>query len=440
MLIYLDLNVIEHLKKEDSEGLLGLIQADQSRNVYCFSEAHLYDLCRDQTDEKFDDMELLKEIAENHCFSFDNEVVFQYETPREFYDRFDWTPVMLPITDTFSGFDFILESFKLIPINFSQTLMGAAPENMPEHFKKMLFEPTTLYDFVISFYDFSKELNEKQKSFKALLQYLRKHDYVNHIFPLIGIKGFNGTEITDREAFLSSYSEFCNKNTSNLSIYDSFVRMYYCLEFLGIVKGNAQKQRMLNMANDGRHAFFGGYCDIIVSRDEDFLKKARLLYSAVGIYPCLMNGSEFIKWVEAGPRKDDNIAGLINEVLNIKNLTCIDQHQTETMVYTSYALNKIYFEYFDVLTVSEQSGEYFFYFQAEKIRFSKGTLLLQIKLLLNLLLADLGPDIQNKGGFYYDEMSEDGWPGRAWFHGEYQVELHLQNGLNLTFNPIPNLP
>jgi hypothetical protein len=75
MLIYLDLNIIQDLKKDDGSRLLSLIQTDQLRNVYCFSEAHLHDLSRDQTNEKFQDMELLGQVAADHCFSFDKEAL-----------------------------------------------------------------------------------------------------------------------------------------------------------------------------------------------------------------------------------------------------------------------------------------------------------------------------------------------------------------------------
>jgi hypothetical protein len=310
------------------------------------------------------------------------------------------------------------------------------PDDMPEQFKEMLLETTTFYDFFSAFLGFSSELTEQQKSFRSLLQYLRKQNLIANAFETLGIKGFDGKDITNREVFLETYSAFCLKDLQQVNSYTGFVRMYYCLEFLGIVSGKAQKQKMLNLANDGRHAFFGGYCDIIVSKDGDFLNKARFIYNAIGIYPCLMSAIDFYQWLEAGPRKDDNMKSLMDEVHNIAKLECIDQRETETTKYTSYTLGKIYFEYFNVLTVGEEAGKYFFYFSAEKLRFSKGALVLEIKLLLNLLLADLGPDLQNKGRFFEAEMSEAGWPGRAWLYGDFIAELLLNDGLHLTFNAV----
>lgn len=441
MLIYLDLNVILDFKKEAGADLLSLIEVDKKRNIYCFSEAHLHDLSRDQTDEKYKDMELIARVAENHCFSFNQGVKFQYETPREYFDRFEWNSSLFLVEDASPEMNLVLEAFKLIPLNFAQALGNTTlPDEMPEELKVMLTETTNFYEFFNLFYGFTKELNDRQKKFKELLRFLHKHNYVSNPLHPLGIEGYDGTKITDQEKFLSSYSSFCLKSMPNASTYDGFVRMYYCLEYLGIVNGKVNKQKMLNLSNDGRHAFFGGYCDIVVSKDEDFLTKAKFMYEATGIFPYLMPAQEFYDWLKAGPRPNDNLEGMLGEILKISELYCIDQHETETTKYTSYELSKIYFEHFDVLTIGQVSDdEYFFYFQAEKRRFKKGTLILQIKILTELLLAELGPDIQNKGGYYDEEMTADGWPGRAWFYGAYQVELLLNDGLHLTFNAIPNL-
>lgn len=441
MLIYLDLNVILDLKKDDGARLLSFIKSDQDRNIYCFSEAHLHDLSRDQTDEKYSDMDLIAQVAGEHCFSFDGEVKFQYETPREYFDRFEWNPTLQLLSEGSSGINLMTEVFKLIPLSFRQGIGdNPLPDDMPDQFKTILDQTTNFNEFINLFYGFTKELNEQQKSFKALLQYLHQHNYVTNPLYALGIEGFNGTEITDRDTFFSSYSTFCIKNMPNSNIYEAFVRMYYVLEYLGIVKGKPGKQKMLNLANDGKHAFFGGYCDIVVSKDEDFLTKASFMYETTGIYPQLMSAKEFYEWVEAGPRPDDNMAGITGELLRLNELSYINQHEKDNTKYTTYSLSKIYFEHFNILTIGDISGEYFFYFSAEKRRFNKGTLVLQIKLLTDLLLADLGQDLQEKGAFYIDEMTDNSWLGRAWRYSDYIVELILNDGLHLTFNCIPDIP
>jgi hypothetical protein len=437
MLIYLDLNVIQELKKDDGGQLLELIQADQKRNIYCFSEAHLHDLSRDRTDEKFADMALIEKVAGENCFSFDKKVIFQHETPREYYDRFDWSPVE-SLENLFSDSHILLDKFKLILLDFNSFLTDAEwPLDMPANFRNILKNTVTFYDFFIAFCDFSQELTDQQKSFKGLLQYLRNQNLIGNIFDHLGIRGFDGTNIINPKVFMESYSAFCLKEMPNANIYVAFVRLYYCLEFLGIVKGKAAKQKMLNLANDGRHAFFGGYCNMVVSKDVDFINKANFLYGAYGIHPYIIPFEEFRNWLVSGPRPDDSIDGMVKEVLNIANLYFIEERETTDTIYTSYSLSKLYYDYFDVLTIGNCSGSYFFYFSAEKLLFTKGTLLQQINLLTELLLKDLGIDMQLKGSFTSTEISNDEWPGRGWFYGDYQVELHLNDGLHLTFNALP---
>lgn len=127
----------------------------------------------------------------------------------------------------------------------------------------------------------------------------------------VPIRGFDGTNITNPKEFMESYSAFCLKEMPHANIYEAFVRLYYCLEFLGIVKGKAAKQKMLNLANDGRHAFFGGYCNMVVSKDVDFINKANFLYGAYGIHPYIIPFEEFKNWLISGPRPDDSIDGLV---------------------------------------------------------------------------------------------------------------------------------
>ena len=59
MRIYLDTCIVQDLKNENNKELLNSIIQSKGELVYCFSEAHLYDLARDKTDEKFADMQFM---------------------------------------------------------------------------------------------------------------------------------------------------------------------------------------------------------------------------------------------------------------------------------------------------------------------------------------------------------------------------------------------
>src|SRR5260221_4630471 len=142
MRIYLDNCVFQDLKKEENQYLLSIIKSDKTRNIYCFSEAHLYDLTRDPSIQKYDDMQFMAEIAENHCFYFKEKTRFEYLTPAEYYDSFDWSATTT-MSDLFPEHDQLSQTIKLlfqtIPLNFADLIPSdQLPADMPDGFKDLL--------------------------------------------------------------------------------------------------------------------------------------------------------------------------------------------------------------------------------------------------------------------------------------------------------------
>lgn len=72
MRLYLDSSVFQFLKKDENKELYDLVLKDKSNNIYCFSEAHVYDLIQDKTSHKLDDMTFIETIVDNNCWHFDS--------------------------------------------------------------------------------------------------------------------------------------------------------------------------------------------------------------------------------------------------------------------------------------------------------------------------------------------------------------------------------
>ena len=66
MRIYLDTCILQDLKNENNKDLLDSIIQSKGELIYCFSEAHLSDLSRDKTDEKFSDMQFMEQIVDDN--------------------------------------------------------------------------------------------------------------------------------------------------------------------------------------------------------------------------------------------------------------------------------------------------------------------------------------------------------------------------------------
>ena len=247
MTIYLDSCVFQYLKREKNSALLDLIRADKSKNIYCFSEAHLFDLNRDPSDEKFKDMEFIEGIVENNCYFYDKRICFEYYTPAEYYDSFEWPDLSNIRPENFCcpSLENIL---RLIPLNFKDLIPAEQfPADYPKQFVELLNKTSNFYDFISASLDFTSSLANEKKVFGEFVRYLHKSSLVEGIYKSAGIVGFDGNRITDKTAFIDSYGKVFLKEGQKKYRYDLFLDMYNGLEIYGLVKGKPKKQKMMNL-------------------------------------------------------------------------------------------------------------------------------------------------------------------------------------------------
>ncbi|MEO6838606.1 MAG: hypothetical protein ABI185_09455 [Ginsengibacter sp.] len=436
MTIYLDSCVYQDLKKEKNGILLNLIKADKSRNIYCFSEAHLFDLTRDSTNEKFDDMDFIESIADNNCYYYKKKICFEYITPKEYYNSFEWPNLanLKNEVSVFSGFENILKS---IPLNFNGFITsGQIPIDCPVQFIELLNKTTNFYEFASAMLDFTESLTNEQKSFKEFIKYLHKNSLIGKIYESFGIKGFDGEKITNKEEFLQSYGNHFIKKGEQKYRYNLFTDMYCGLEILGIVKGKPKKQKMMNLINDARHSFFGGFCDILVSKDEDFLKKTKFLYNAYDLNTLVLSVPEFHEYLTKFPKDESSILELVKEIQETNSKNPEREWEEDGGHFCLKTLNRTFYNYFDAVTFVFENDTSFYYFSKYSNSFSTGVLTKQIEYVTNKLAAELGDDIYKRNMFDSNEIVDGKWYGRNWFIGEALVALNFTNGLFLRFYPI----
>ena len=85
MRIYLDTCVFQDLKNEENKNFLSSIIKSKGECIYCFSEAHIQDLSRDKTNEKFSDMSFMGMIVDNNCFFYEKKFLVSNYTPLNYY-------------------------------------------------------------------------------------------------------------------------------------------------------------------------------------------------------------------------------------------------------------------------------------------------------------------------------------------------------------------
>jgi hypothetical protein len=439
MRIYLDSNIFQFLKSDASSELKQLIDEDKKHNIYCYSEAHIFDLLRDKTDNKLSDLEFIGKIVDDNCWHYDKKILFDYIKPIDYFNSID-SNTEFSLDGVFSNEPLLMpfkQVFKSIPLKFSDFISSSPlPVDFPENLKKVLYEPTNLYDFMLLFFNYSSELTAEQKKFKELLTYLRSNDLIIDIYKYIGIEGYENGKLTDKVKFRESLLTHLLKDKKEKYRYDLFLEVYNTLEIYGIVKGKPRKQALPNMIDDGRHSFFGSFCDIVVSMDSDFINKTKFIYDVFDYKISVFNIDEFRQWLELSKQQYiSGFKGLLAEFN--KDFTTIPEFHREVRdekLFVLYKLSQTHLSYFNLIgLVFSDKFEYYF-FSKEDINQSTGTLIKEIQYVTDVLINDLGNDIYGNGVYVKDEFIEGNWSGRVWLFDNIQINLSFQQKLFLTIS------
>ncbi len=444
MRIYLDNCIYQDLKREENKILYDTIIESKQHHIYLFSEAHLYDLSRDATDEKFSDMEFIESISENNCL-LNDEVGAKLLTPKEYYDMYDWENLVssediLSSKDPYIGL--IMSMFKEIPLPFDSVFKSAVfPSKYPKEFIDTMTEPSNFKEYMELMLNAS-ELMKEQSFFKGILQGSREVNTTEKFYKAIGINGFDGEKVTNKEEFKQSYIKFTNKSnqfdeSKKRGDYQLFINMYMGLEVLNIVKGKPKKQKFTNLMNDARHAYFGAECDIIVTKDTDFIEKTKFIYDVFDITTSVLTLEEFRNTPHLNAVSD--FSELINEIVGISNYLENNKLNLDDSKVLSIPLSKIYIGYFNLLYRVEDEDKRSFIITKRVDEYKNQSLIKEIGLVTDRLVDRLGVDINGKDYFDRNEIVGDNWEGRTWVKDETTIYLNFRNIIELIFYKSDNL-
>ena len=285
--------------------------------------------------------------------------------------------------------------------------------------------------------NYSDTLTAEQKAFKEQLQYLHNNQLTTNL-NLLGIEGYDGQQITDKEKFRNSYADYYLKSTNGKSKYryDLFTDMYNGLEFFGFVQGKPKKQKMMNMLNDSKHAFFGGFCDIVVSKDDDFINKTKFMYNLHEIDTQVFNLTEFADFLyNRVPNK--SFQDLITELKQENIIYEINENEQHAIC---QRLSDTYYGYFNAL-INHSNGN--IYFTKENNLLGTGTLVKEILYCVNQLIKEFGVDCYSKGKWITNELEKDSekeWQGRTWLIGNsIVVDLKFTDRLYIILGMAKNI-
>jgi hypothetical protein len=434
LIVYLDQNVYQDLKKEENEHLVQKIQAAKEYLLIVFSEAHLYDLSRDKTDEKFNDMDFIASIAANNCLVFTDRTEIINCTAREYYDSYDWSNVFDiediddPIWELMKGM------LKTIPVDFKSLLNGVdLPSEVPDSIRSVLLKPINMYDLMVVMIDWSETLSNEQKEFKQLIQYLHSSSLKYKMYEAAGISGYDGENITDRGAFYDSYIKKFIPEGQSKTRYEVYTDMYNGLEFYGFVKGRPKKQRMMNLINDAKHSFFGTVCDVVISKDVDFLEKTRFMNKAEGYEVKVLPYEELESFLDEQARcavlTIETLFSEIVEPFNEEEVFYTDEEDGLKRMFVE--LKNSYYSYFNIKAiVFDEYGNYWTIYR-KPINYNNSPLKLQLRYIVTRLILELGEDLEQKGEYTFSEQVDEKSIVRTWIIDDIIIDLILDRELYL---------
>lgn len=470
--IYFDKNVYSNLKTNAKylELTNKLLNAKDS-TIFLFSDAHIDDLMRDNSEHKFSDLDFIERFTDDnyiHINNFNTGCSITYQTPKVVFNRkqFDSNTTGLKLSlDTILLlkkipkfkelsilFKTIEELKKVIdeaPNKYSIDFIPESPSSeMQEYINKLGIENKE-YD-KDEWVKLSNEISDKIQNDEGLFKMGRrlgiKELGLKNIN--ISIKDINFDEMLRESKLGKSFTEAVNialEPLRNLPLFDNFFAeytfSYMMMNILGIDEEKNKKAKFRNTQTDSHHSFYGMFSDYFVSSDKGLITKTKVLYNLYGIRTRVLFLDEFI---EEFSFLDDNFIDFSSFIqtlrYNIKNSPIV-QHksslQSEIKSQQQILPNK-YFSYFNTLESHflPESETFIFYNQRNGI--NDFLMVKEFKSVVNKVHKLLGTDLSGIGEFDdsdLQELRQNEWSGRAWSIGDSSISLKYlqeQNRLILT--------
>lgn len=352
--IYLDWNVINHL--EENTELYDFICQNQSHFVFVYSPAHFSDLMKSYTEggdnEYFErDLERLETVCETHLMRYyDKKIGIHRCSPREFLEK---EGKDYPVSKYLLHFDEIKESLKIGELDLYDIFC--------ESLKSIRFDKRIELPLLGSFSNAYELLNLSLEFFKKLMT---DEKYVKNVRvggtnivgnkELPNINNYNPNEVVGAiNGFLSSQGsdfdmeELIKKNTKSEHKDDEKIFFESLYVSLDLMRYHPDKRDLMNIFTDADHAFYGAYCDVLVTDDAKMRLKAEAVYSYLGIGTKIISGKELKEYLCDELSKEYDLELPLEELFSNQH---IPEEYDEDTVYGKWVrLEHPFFSFFNKL-------------------------------------------------------------------------------------------
>lgn len=457
MRIYLDKQIFSHLFKQEQEKYCSLLPKLLSRmdtNLFCYSHAHLLDLKNDTTDIKFRELEFMETLVADNYISYhgiDKKTSFYLARPTETFESEINTSENIDIASLFSKNTKDLSELEKMRRDGLENVASNIKSNYgflsPLELPYSSFKPEDAYflgdlpiDKMSSYFT---ELLNKMEDDKSIYKQIRNESdkSFNNGKYIAEAGNSNFNEELKNSPLGKTFLDFVEKNLNpngdkHISRYDFYINAYCILDLLGICKEPAKSIKFNNMLNDGFHSYYGAYTDMVVSDDNGFLKKTKILYKLLGIETKVCHINEFMEAFDFAVDKSHN--NNFSELLNYDLESGIVLGSKKSLQFNRETITiKTALEYFGLFNRIDNMVEdkvQYYYMYSETKNYSPGLFFREFEMVINHTYNLFGPDIHSRGKFDWEtenmQISNHEWPGRLWKLNGLIIHVEVNKGNN----------
>ena len=448
MRIYLDKNIFSNIRNKDSyKELADKINEYKENNDFYYSYAHILDLQKDKTTKKFDDLTFIGKITNNNYLlrewkkSTNSYIVEPIEAFNSADSDIDVNEISkLANLDQFLGKKNYLQE-QLATVEFPDSIDNQYPEYM-KNILKIFSDQKEDFDFEKLIKDqmlLSNELKENSSIYKEMRRFNREsqHLFLNKDtnsrpesiddFFENSILGSTLLEYAEKNIFVEPLNEDEKK-------YHMYVTAYFTLNMLGLDSEKNKKASFNSIFNDAMHSYYSGYCDVVVSEDNGFIKKTNYLFKLFNIDALVCKPDDFIKYIDKAIKNEvsfNEIQNCVNDDMKKMKICYQQQKDNNYIIHLLASSHYLYiFKKIQIDLVLKQDKMHniktITLFPGKKM----GTILPynEVAKVVNHCIQLLGEDYYGIGSFSkeeIEEINEEKWKGRHWLSNNGFIHLSM---------------
>ncbi len=455
--IYLDNNIYSCLKQDkEPTGPLSAILRRHGQHTYFYSEAHICDLKTDSTTHKYDDLEFMRRIVGTNylCKYYNRDTNCFIATPREAFETMETDDVELDFESIIRDPSFAkkaneTETFfaqATIPeLNLNQTKL---PDSIRTYIENIISQ-TANFDILRlarNGMDFYAEM-EQGSSYRELRKYLKDNQAFLFQKKIEKLGDTNVDDLFENSIIKNRFMDFVDSNISfdtgnaNDKMYYQFLMAYVILNSLGLDGEKNRKVMFTNTSIDSRHAYYAGFCDVLVTNDKGLREKAKILYSLFRIDTKILDLTSFQEYLEEIDKKEKDALGSLqaNIVEDLGTREVLLSEETGNQLTIRIEAAVPYFSTFSHIQIQvdvTKSSCRNVLFHNSPRRISVLVVFSEVRTTCDYCSRVLGNDLEGIGPFGdtdIEEIREKEWKGRTWLMQNGSIHLNICRETNLLY-------